>query len=104
MVLYDACRAMLSMTELLGVHRGSRSRTLDWVPSLARSGRFAYAAPCPGSLLSHMSALASPDTFIWSRMADAVASVADIHAKEIHGRVERWALDEAALPGDWSVN
>jgi hypothetical protein len=33
MVLYDACRAMFSMTELLGVHRGSRSRTLDWVPS-----------------------------------------------------------------------
>jgi polyhydroxyalkanoate synthase subunit PhaC len=33
-------------------------------------------------------------------MADAVASVADIHAREIHGRVERWALDEAALPGE----
>jgi len=29
-----------------------------------------------------------------------VASVADIHAREIHGRVERWALDEAALPGE----
>jgi polyhydroxyalkanoate synthase len=33
-------------------------------------------------------------------MADAMASAADNHAREIHGRVERWALDEAALPGE----
>lgn len=71
----------------------------DALVSLVPAGLL-NAAPCPGSLLSHMSALASPDTFIWSRMADAVASVADIHAREIHGRVERWALDEAALPGE----
>ena len=47
-----------------------------------------------------MSALASPDTFIWSRLADAALSVADGRAREIHGRVERWALDEAPLPGE----
>src|SRR5512144_2496941 len=28
----------------------------------------------PGSLLSHVSALASPDTFIWSRLLDAARS------------------------------
>lgn len=32
-----------------------------------------------------------------------MAGVADIHAKEIHERVERWALDEAA-PANWSAN
>ncbi len=55
--------------------------------------------PFPGSLLSHMSAMASPATFIWSRQIDALASLTDRHALEIHLRVERWALDEVALPG-----
>lgn len=57
------------------------------------------AAPCPGSLLSHMSALASPDTFVWSRLKDAMLSAADGHAMDTHARVERWALDEVPLPG-----
>jgi polyhydroxyalkanoate synthase subunit PhaC len=53
----------------------------------------------PGSLLSHMSALAAPRTFIWSRLMDAALSMTDRHALDIHARVERWALDEVALPG-----
>ncbi|HEY4774696.1 MAG TPA: alpha/beta fold hydrolase [Xanthobacteraceae bacterium] len=57
------------------------------------------ADPFPGSLLSHLSALASPSTFIWARLMDAALSVADHHAMEIHARVERWALDEVPLPG-----
>jgi polyhydroxyalkanoate synthase subunit PhaC len=57
------------------------------------------ANPFPGSLLTHMSALASPGTFIWSRLMDAVLSLADQHTMEIHSRVERWGLDEVALPG-----
>jgi polyhydroxyalkanoate synthase subunit PhaC len=55
--------------------------------------------PFPGSLLSHMSALASPHTFIWSRLMDAAMSIADPYAMEVHARVERWALDEVPLPG-----
>jgi polyhydroxyalkanoate synthase len=55
--------------------------------------------PFPGSLLSHASALASPGTFIWSRLMDAAMSIADPLAMEIHARVERWALDEMPLPG-----
>ena len=55
--------------------------------------------PFPGSLLSHASALASPRTFIWSRLIDAAMSIADPLAMEIHARVERWALDEVPLPG-----
>jgi polyhydroxyalkanoate synthase len=53
----------------------------------------------PGSLLSQVSALASPSTFIWSRLTDAVLSLTDPAATAIHARVERWALDEAPLPG-----
>src|SRR5262249_9652657 len=53
----------------------------------------------PGSLLSQVSALASPETFVWSRLMDAVNSAADPVARDIHARVERWALDEASLSG-----
>jgi polyhydroxyalkanoate synthase len=30
---------------------------------------------------------------------DAALSLTDHHALEIHARIERWALDEVALPG-----
>ena len=53
----------------------------------------------PGSFLSHICALASPGTFIWSRLMDAALSISDHHAMELHARVERWALDEVPLPG-----
>ena len=52
-----------------------------------------------GSLLSQVSAVASPDTFVWSRWLDAALSLADPAATDLHVRVERWALDEVALPG-----
>lgn len=55
--------------------------------------------PYPGSILSQASAAASPHTFIWSRLMDAALSAADGRAMDIHARVERWALDEVALPG-----
>jgi polyhydroxyalkanoate synthase len=74
------------------------SRFRDALVSLVPS-ELADIESFPGSLLSHMSALASPDTFLWSRLADAVFSVTDNHALEIHARVERWALDEIPLPG-----
>ncbi len=55
--------------------------------------------PYPGSILSHASAAASPHTFIWSRLMDAIQSAGDGRAVDIHARIERWALDEVALPG-----
>ncbi|HWP27679.1 MAG TPA: alpha/beta fold hydrolase [Xanthobacteraceae bacterium] len=57
------------------------------------------AEPCPGSLLSHVSALAAPEIFVWSRLMDAILSASDRHALDIHARVERWALDEVPLSG-----
>jgi poly(3-hydroxyalkanoate) synthetase len=53
----------------------------------------------PGSLLSQMSAWASPRTFVWSRVADAALSFPDPHAMKVNARVERWTLDKIALPG-----
>ena len=79
--------------------RPHASRFRDALVSLVPLGLL-NAGPCPGSLLSYVSALASPDTFIWSRLADAVLSAADDHAREIHARVERWALDEVPLSGE----
>jgi len=74
------------------------SRFRDALVSLVPS-ELSDADPFPGSLLSYVSALASPNTFIWSRQIDAALSVTDTQALDIHARVERWALDEAALPG-----
>ena len=59
----------------------------------------AESDPYPGSILSQMSAVASPNTFVWSRWIDAALSSGDRRAMDIHARVERWALDEVALPG-----
>jgi poly[(R)-3-hydroxyalkanoate] polymerase subunit PhaC len=73
-------------------------RFRDALVSLVPSG-LSDAEPCPGSLLSCVSALALPDMFIWSRLADAAFSIFDGHALEIQARVERWALDEVPLPG-----
>ena len=53
----------------------------------------------PGSLLSQLSAMASPETFVWWRAIDACLSMGDPRASEVHARVERWALDECPLSG-----
>lgn len=55
----------------------------------------------PGSFLSQVSALASPSTFVWSRLADSLISLADALSFETHLRVEHWALDEVALHGQF---
>jgi polyhydroxyalkanoate synthase subunit PhaC len=53
----------------------------------------------PGSLLSQLSAMASPETFLWSRLVDVALSMGDPEALMVHARVERWALDEFPVPG-----
>jgi polyhydroxyalkanoate synthase len=70
----------------------------DALVSLVPSG-LSEAEAFPGSLLSHMSALASPAAFVWSRLLDVGFSIGDRHALDVHARVERWALDEVSLPG-----
>jgi len=52
----------------------------------------------PGALLSHLAAVADPASFVVARMADAGSALADPAAAAMQARVERWALDEMALP------
>lgn len=52
----------------------------------------------PGSFLSAASAHAAPGVFGWDRLVDAVHSAGDPLALHTHFLVERWALDEFALP------
>lgn len=52
----------------------------------------------PGSLLPQLSALAAPETFIWSRLVDAGQSLGDPSALAMHLWIERWTLDEFPLP------
>jgi polyhydroxyalkanoate synthase subunit PhaC len=73
------------------------SRFRDAIVALAPSN-LARMEVVPGSLLSQLSAWASPETFVWSRLLDATVSSADPAARAIHARVERWALDEVPLP------
>lgn len=53
----------------------------------------------PGSFLNAVSAAAAPDAVQWERWRDAAASLVDPAALRLHLRVERWTLDEFALPG-----
>lgn len=53
----------------------------------------------PGSLLSQLSTVASPQTFIFSRFIDCAFGTIDPVANDIGTRAERWMLDEVALPG-----
>jgi polyhydroxyalkanoate synthase len=53
----------------------------------------------PGSLLDTVSALAAPVSFQLDRYLDLAGSLSDPSALATHMRVERWTLDEFALPG-----
>lgn len=53
----------------------------------------------PGSFLSAASMAASPVEFGWQRYADLTLASLDREDLRTHLLVERWALDELALPG-----
>lgn len=75
------------------------SRFGDALASIVAPSALSSADVVPGSLLSQVSALASPGTFVWSRLLDALLTMSDWNAQAVHARIERWALDEVALPG-----
>jgi len=59
---------------------------------------FAANGPISGSLLSQMSAVTSPHSFVWARIIDATLTAGDPAARDLHARIGRWALDEVPLP------
>jgi polyhydroxyalkanoate synthase subunit PhaC len=74
------------------------SRFRDALVSMMPTG-INLSQAVPGSLLSQMSALASPESFIWARLRDKALSLADRAAWATNLRIERWSLDEVPLPG-----
>ncbi|HXG02527.1 MAG TPA: alpha/beta hydrolase, partial [Candidatus Binatia bacterium] len=53
----------------------------------------------PGTALDLLAVSAAWDEFVVGRWADWLASAGDPGALALHLRMERWALDELALPG-----
>jgi polyhydroxyalkanoate synthase len=93
----QSVRGLVLLGSPLCFHQGASSFR-DAVVSMAPSG-LPETGAVPGSLLSQLSALASPATFVWSRLADVALSVTDPDAMSIQTRIERWTLDETPLPG-----
>jgi polyhydroxyalkanoate synthase subunit PhaC len=90
-------RGLVVLSAPLSFAPGS-STFRDALASMA-SAPWATIDIVPGSLVSQLSAVAAPETFLWSRLVDAGLSLGDSRASEIHLRIERWTLDELPLPG-----
>jgi polyhydroxyalkanoate synthase len=80
------------------LHFPQRGGTLMSLPETGRASALAPSARVPGSLLSLMSAAAAPATFCTSRYLDYLASIGSPELMATHWRVERWTMDELALP------
>jgi polyhydroxyalkanoate synthase len=93
----ERIRGLVLLGAPLSFHAGV-SRFRDSLVALSPSSPV-QAGVMPGSFLSTLSAIASPETFVWSRLIDATLSTGDQQASDIHARVERWALDEVPLSG-----
>lgn len=90
-------RGLLLLAAPLCFEPGS-SEFRDRVVALAPS-ELGETEVVAGSVLSEISALASPKIFLWDRLVDGAVSLADPRMAAIHTRVERWTLDEFPLPG-----
>jgi polyhydroxyalkanoate synthase len=51
----------------------------------------------PGSALSQLSVLASPESFIWPWIMDTLLTWQDINVTRVRSMVELWALDEVGF-------
>jgi polyhydroxyalkanoate synthase len=76
---------------------GAIARLIRSIPSNAQLRK---ASNYPGTLLNALSLAASPESFLWWRWRDRLASAADPAALRTHLLVERWTLDEYAMPSD----
>jgi len=93
----SAIRGLILLSSPLCFEAGS-STFRDALVAIAPS-RFSTEDVVPGALISQLAAVASPSTFVWSRLLDLGLSVSDPGALEVHTRVERWTLDEFPLAG-----
>ena len=65
----------------------------------ARTLRSLAGSPVPGFFTALLSTAAAPEAFVLQRWSDFGASFGDPLAAAIHTRMERWVLDELAMPG-----
>ncbi|GGG28689.1 poly(R)-hydroxyalkanoic acid synthase [Caldovatus sediminis] len=77
---------------------GPLARAAAAAPHARRLRRLA-GSPVPGAFVAQLATAAAPETFVLQRWADLGASLADPLALAIRARVERWLLDELAMPG-----
>jgi polyhydroxyalkanoate synthase subunit PhaC len=77
---------------------GPLARAVAALPD-ARVLRALAGSPVPGCFTTWLSAAAAPEVFVLQSWRDAVAGLGDPHAAAIHARVQRWGLDELAMPG-----
>ena len=57
-----------------------------------------YVSAYPGTVLNALSLAAAPESFLWWRWRDLLLSAGDPVALRNHLLVERWTLDEYAMP------
>lgn len=74
---------------------GAIARLIRRFPGGEQCRRF---GDCPGVVLNTLGVEASPESFVWWRWRDSIASLADPEALIAHVLVERWLLDELAMP------
>lgn len=77
---------------------GKLARAVAGMPP-ARRLRALTGSPVPGSFTALLSAAALPEAFLLQRWASFGVSLSGRLAAAIHARVERWVLDEFAMPG-----
>lgn len=78
---------------------GPLARAIAAAAPHARLLRHLAGSPVPGAFVARLATAAAPEAFVLERWADFGASLADPLAAAIHARVERWLLDELAMPG-----
>jgi polyhydroxyalkanoate synthase len=78
------------------LHFGARVGV--FAPMVSELDGASLPASVPGSFLTLASFQASPETFGWDRALDLARSLPEHDALRNHLRVERWTLDEFALP------
>jgi polyhydroxyalkanoate synthase subunit PhaC len=78
---------------------GPLARAVAAAPHAGILRGVAGGGPVPGAFTALLSTAAAPEAFVLQRWADLGASLADPLAAAVHARVERWILDEFAMPG-----
>jgi polyhydroxyalkanoate synthase len=78
--------------------RQDRGAIASLIRKIPRTNALRAAGSYPGTFLNALGITASPESFVWWRWRDWIASTANPDALRTHLLVERWTLDESAMP------